>query len=374
MRIATGAPGRSLESARSPMRRELLEILVDPVSKQPLRLEADTEEDGEVFSGTLAAARGGSYPIVAAIPRFVLTEDAGQRQTESSFGYKWTKRDSFGSEGMKAELHSWFIERYGFGSGEEMRAFFAARGRTLDAGCGAGFSTSAWLSDGWTDGTAEWIGADISAAIDVARERLGGIEGTHFVQADILQLPFAAESFDAIISEGVLHHTPSTKRGFLALARLLRPGGELMAYVYRRKAPIREFTDDYVRGLVVDLPPEEAWEAMRPLTRLGQTLAELGVEVEVPEDVPLLGIPAGRYDLQRLVYWHVAKLFWNPSMTFEENTHVNFDWYAPRYAHRHTEEEVRGWCADAGLEIVHLDAQEAGFTVRAVKPPSSWGG
>ncbi len=32
-----------------------------------------------------------------------------------------------------------------------------------------------------------------------------------------------------------------------ALVPLLAPGGELMFYVYRRKAPIREFTDDYVR-------------------------------------------------------------------------------------------------------------------------------
>ena len=55
-------------------------------------------------------------------------------------------------------------------------------------------------------------------------------------------------------------------------------------------------------------------------------------------------------------------------MTFEENNHLNFDWYAPRYAHRQTEDEVRGWCADEGLEITRFDVHEAGFTVRAVKP------
>jgi hypothetical protein len=55
-------------------------------------------------------------------------------------------------------------------------------------------------------------------------------------------------------------------------------------------------------------------------------------------------------------------------MTFEENNHLNFDWYAPTYAWRHTEEEVRGWCADEGLEITRFDVDDAGFTVRAVKP------
>jgi hypothetical protein len=67
------------------------------------------------------------------------------------------------------------------------------------------------------------------------------------------------------------------------------------------------------------------------------------------------------------VYWHFAKLYWNERLTLEENTHVNYDWYHPRYAHRHSEEEVRAMCAAAGLQVVHLDAQESGFTVRALK-------
>ena len=122
----------------------------------------------------------------------------------------------------------------------------------------------------------EFVGVDISAAIDTARERLGGIEGTSFVQADILALPFAPASFDLVFSEGVLHHTPSTESGASRRsARLLRPGGEIMIYVYRRKAPAREYVDDYVRERIADLPPEEAWDLLRPLTRLGQALAEL---------------------------------------------------------------------------------------------------
>jgi len=351
------------------VRKELLEILADPVSGEPLTVEAEDERDGEVVSGALVAGDR-RYTVLDGVPRFVLTEDSGQRQTESSFGYKWTKLDSFGSPGMEEELHAWFLDRYGFESAEAMREWFGARRRTLDAGCGAGFSTGAWMAEGWDARGAEWVGADISAAIDVAHDRLGRFGGTHFVQADVLELPFRPGSFDAIVSEGVLHHTPSTERAVKALVPLLAPGGELMFYVYAKKAPIREFTDDYVRERLADMSPEEAWEALRPLTRLGQALAELQVEVEVPEDVPLLGIKAGSYDVQRLIYWNVAKLFWNDKMTFEENNHLNFDWYAPKYAWRHTEDEVRGWYADAGLEITRFHVHEAGYTVRGVKTSS----
>jgi hypothetical protein len=51
------------------------------------------------------------------------------------------------------------------------------------------------------------------------------------------------------------------------------------------------------------------------------------------------------------------------------NDLVNFDWYHPPYASRHTEEEVRGWCAELGLAIEHLDNGEAGISVVAVREP-----
>jgi len=170
-----------------------------------------------------------------------------------------------------------------------------------------------------------------------------------------------------VFSEGVLHHTPSTRPALASATRVLAPGGEVLFYVYRRKAPLREFADDHIRGLVAGLPPDEAWAAMEPLTELARALHETGATVHVPHDVEVLGIPAGTYPVQRLLYWHVAKLFWNPDFAFEENQHVNFDWYHPRYAHRQSEEEVRAWCEELGLDIARFDRQESGFTVRAVK-------
>jgi len=350
------------------MHKSVLDILVDPVTKSPLRLDASrSTTNGNITAGAVSGD-GRLYPIINGIPRFVLTEDPGQKQTQSSFGFKWQQRDTYDSPEMRAFAQSFVAKRYGLDRIDKLRHFFGSRRRVLDAGCGSGLGASLWMDPSWRDGgSAEWYGVDISAAIDVAQERLGAIGGTHFIQADILQLPFKEGTFDTISSEGVLHHTPSTERALKSLVPLLEPNGHILFYVYRKKGSIREFSDDYIRDVISPLDPEEAWALLRPLTKLGKALADLHAEVEVPEDIPYLGIKAGRHDVQRLIYWNIAKLFWNETLSFEENNHVNFDWYHPRYSHRHTEDEVRRWCDESGLSIKHLNAYESGYTVWAIK-------
>ena len=350
------------------MHNSLLEILVDPISKSPLDIEATRSVDGHISEGTLRGSDARTYQITGGIPRFVLTNDSGQKQTEGSFGFKWQQRDTYDSPEMFDACQRWIVERYGFESVGEMRAFFGSRRLILDAGCGGGFSSSLWMNESWRGtGEARWLGVDISEAVDVAKERLGKYPGTHFVQADVLQLPFRERTFDTLFSDGVLHHTPSTERALKSVTSLLEPGGQALFYVYRKKGAIREFTDDYIRGVVSQYEPQQAWAMLRPLTKLGQALSELHAEVEVPEDIPYLGIKAGRYDVQRLIYWHFAKLYWRDTLSFEENNHINFDWYHPQYAHRHTSDEIRRWCDEAKLSITHFDEQESGFTVRAIK-------
>jgi hypothetical protein len=145
---------------------------------------------------------------------------------------------------------------------------------------------------------------------------------------------------------------------------LLASGGEIAFYVYRKKAPIREYADDYIRNFIQDIPPDKAWEMMEPLTKLGKALSDLKTEIDIVEDVPVLGIKAGRYDVQRLIYYTMFKCYWNDRLSFDENVCINFDWYHPRYAWRHTEEEVRKWISDAGLRLVHENIEESGITIR----------
>jgi arsenite methyltransferase len=350
------------------MHKELLQRLVDPSDKSPLHMDPSGLADEIVQDGQLVSESGHRYPIHNGIPRFEAIIDDQQQQTENSFGFKWTRTHSYGSGPMAASAQAWLLERYGFKNVEMVKNYFAGRDLILDAGCGSGFTASLWMDPFW-QGTkkAQWVGADISSAIDVAKEKLGPIPGTHFIQADLMHLPFRDGSFDTIFSEGVLHHTPSVEKALQSLVSLLAPGGEILFYVYRKKSPLREFSDDYIRSQVSGLPPQEAWRALEPLTRLGQAIENLKAEIDVPEDIPYLGIRAGKHSLHRLLYWHVMKMFWKDDYSFEENNHINFDWYHPQYAHRQTEAELRGWCEKMRLTIQHFNSQESGFTVRALK-------
>ena len=104
-----------------------------------------------------------------------------------------------------------------------------------------------------------------------------------------------------------------------------------------------------------------------PLTKLGRALGELGVTVDVPEAVDLLGVPAGRIDVQRLFYWYFCKMYHRPEYTVEEMNHVNFDWFTPTYSHRQTPEEVSNWCEEAGLEVEKMKVEPAGINTLAVR-------
>jgi SAM-dependent methyltransferase len=79
---------------------------------------------------------------------------------------------------------------------------------------------------------AEMIGVDVSAAVDRAFTNTAHLPNAHVIQGDIYHLPVARSKFDFAYSLGVLHHLPDTALGVASVARCVRPGGEVITWLY----------------------------------------------------------------------------------------------------------------------------------------------
>lgn len=93
--------------------------------------------------------------------------------------------------------------------------------RILEVGCGWG-ELAEWLA---RETGAEVVATDLSPRmVELARDR-----GLDARVADVQELPFEDASFDVAVAAWMLYHAPKLDRAIAELARVLRPGGRLVA-------------------------------------------------------------------------------------------------------------------------------------------------
>jgi ubiquinone/menaquinone biosynthesis C-methylase UbiE len=105
--------------------------------------------------------------------------------------------------------------------------------RLLEVGCGMGTDLLQFSRGG-----ARCVGIDLtprSVEITQHRFKLYDAKGA-FMISDAERLPFQAESFDVVYSNGVLHHTPDTEGAIREVHRVLRPGGIAKVMLYHRNS------------------------------------------------------------------------------------------------------------------------------------------
>ena len=348
------------------MKESLLEYIVCPSCGTEFKLIAPVLEGKEITTASFVCPNDHSFPVTGGVPRLLsqdkLTE--AQKQTQDSFGEKWRRIPDAGFAGRPKELRlNWYLQRYGWETLKNLADFLQTRQFILDAGTGLGRDCKLYAENS----KGEVFGVDISESIDLAYQHVGHLPNVHLIQGDLSRLPFRKEFFDFIASDFVLHHTPNTEDSFKYLASFLNNDGQIAIYVYKKKGPVREFCDDYIRGFTTKLSIEECYKFSEAVTKFGKSLSDLNVEISVPEDIPYLEIKPGKYNLQRFIYWNIFKCFWNDDLDFETNVMTNFDWYHPQYAWRHTPEEVRSWFKDLNLEVMNFNVIESGISVRGKK-------
>ncbi len=98
----------------------------------------------------------------------------------------------------------------------------------LDIGCGAGFDL--FVASHFVGEQGKVAGVDLTGEmIDRARTNIAALNvknaEVHLVSSELL--PFAGDTFDNVISNGVINLSPSKQELFAEVFRVLKPGGRL---------------------------------------------------------------------------------------------------------------------------------------------------
>ena len=343
------------------MSSALIELLRTPRSGEPLELHAFENDADGAREGILVAPQSGkAYPIVAGVPVMLegrfddgfvrkharaiarLSQAACVSASPKGAG-RWSFSDEWGyhQEANLEKTWEWTVE-------ERLRQLLietdldasACRGKLiLDAGCGNGQLSNALAQMGATV-----VGMDFSTSVFGARRRTA-LPGAYFVQGDLQSPPFAPETFDVIVSNGVMHHTPSTHATFVEVAKLVKPGGRLYLWLYRKPAG---FFKRYLFSTAVD-------SVRSVVSRL--PAAAQGVAVRAYAAAELIAHGALRRSKRRYS-WH-------------ERVVDAYDSITPRWRHYHTPIEVSAWFFENGFSramLTHWD-NPFGFGMVARKEP-----
>ena len=151
--------------------------------------------------------------------------------------------------------------------------------RILEVGCGQAGGAS-YLTR--TFKPESYVALDLNAAgIEFCRRR-HQVPGLEFIQGHAEDLPFPAESFDAVINVESSHFYPHFDRFLSEVARVLRPGGAFLYTDIRnwfqcdqweaalnasgmQKVSGREINKEVLRGMELNKPQWDAvWDRMVP--------------------------------------------------------------------------------------------------------------
>lgn len=130
-----------------------------------------------------------------------------------------------------------------------------APARVLEVGCGQGELAERILRE---------LGAEVTAVDQSERMvELTRARGVDAVIGDVQALAFDDESFDCVLAGWMLYHVADVGRGLAEIARVLRPGGRLVAVTNSRRhvAELKELVGVSARTV---FDAEEAQELLAP--------------------------------------------------------------------------------------------------------------
>ncbi len=248
-----------------------------------------------------------------------------------SFGEEWIKFNQFNDEDIRRTGDMYFdiitdkmVNKHTYG---------------LDVGCGTGR---------WTKFLLEKIGfmeaIDPSKAIFAADTLLKGYENVRLSVASTDNIPFADNTFDFVMSIGVLHHIPNTPKAMADCVRKLKIGGYFYTYLY--------YSLDN-KGFLFKLLFTMATGIRKVVSNLPVTVKKIVCDIiAILFYMPfvLLGRFLNIIGLKRLAMHLPLNAYQKQSFFIIRNDAL--DRFGTSLEQRFSKEQIRKMMADAGLEDI----------------------
>jgi SAM-dependent methyltransferase/uncharacterized protein YbaR (Trm112 family) len=339
------------------MHSKFIDFFFDPIGNERLNLYSFKKENENILSAIFVNKKSGmAYPVYNGVPVFL----------SNSFPLEFIKQFSNEIQKVKNEIPNLVIQKsinkndwsfsleweahsklnmtttWGMSLESRYEQFLYETQSLdenlndkllLDAGCGNGLLTEYFSKKGLIS-----IGIDFSTSVFDAEKRRTS-DNCCFVQGDLMSPPFRNDTFDIIVSNGVLHHTPRTEITFKTVANKVKKNGKLYLWLYSRKGTIfwrfKRRVFDYLRIVICRMPP-------------------FGKKVSV-----------------KAIAFFLYSVYLMLGKKLDKNTLIIdiYDSVTPRWRHYHTPEEISRWFYEAGfgpVSITYWDTKY-GFGSMALK-------
>jgi SAM-dependent methyltransferase len=158
------------------------------------------------------------------------------------------------------DRHWWYRGRRSVLEGVIAQLRLPARARILDAGCGSGRNMVELARHGTV------TGVELSeTSVGLARERNAG----EVVEGSVLEMPFAADSFELAASLDVIEHLEDDLAALRELRRVVAPGGALLVtvpayqWLWSGHDEINHHHRRYTRRSLLSVAEQAGWEPVR---------------------------------------------------------------------------------------------------------------